>query len=282
MKESYILRSTFNNEYYGSYNYTIYYIEYRISACFVLGGDNMWTRGLIKERAKGVLKFNYWKAFVVSLVIVIAGGNSNGGGDISITREYSNFENTFIGHVEMMFGSFTLFLVSIVFFLIILRVFIGYMLEVGGRKFFIRAAEGESYMGYLGYCFHEGRYFSVFITMLLRSIYVFLWTLLLIIPGIVKSYAYRMVPYILADNPSIGYNRAIELSNEMTKGEKWNIFVLDLSFIGWYLLGALAFLVGVLFVQPYDDATNAELYLILRQDAIARGLTSYEELNMTE
>ncbi|MGF7059126.1 DUF975 family protein [Brassicibacter mesophilus] len=242
----------------------------------------MWTRGLIKERAKGVLKFNYWKAFVVSLVIVIAGGNSNGGGDISITREYSNFENTFIGHVEMMFGSFTLFLVSIVFFLIILRVFIGYMLEVGGRKFFIRAAEGESYMGYLGYCFHEGRYFSVFITMLLRSIYVFLWTLLLIIPGIVKSYAYRMVPYILADNPSIGYNRAIELSNEMTKGEKWNIFVLDLSFIGWYLLGALAFLVGVLFVQPYDDATNAELYLILRQDAIARGLTSYEELNMTE
>jgi uncharacterized membrane protein len=88
------------------------------------------------------------------------------------------------------------------------------------------------------------------------------------------------VPYIVADNPDIGSKRAIELSNQMTKGEKWRMFVLDLSFIGWYLLGFLAFVIGTLFVMPYEDATKAELYLHLRERAVDRGLTSLDELNL--
>jgi uncharacterized membrane protein len=246
-----------------------------------MGGNNMWTRTMIKDRAKGVLSFNYWKAFVVSLVLLLAGGRQNGGGSSNGgSSNYSNYGNTFNKEAVMIFGKVALFIASIAVILIILRVLIGYMLEVGGRKFFIRASEGESNMGYLGYCFKEGRYSKVLLTMLLRSIYTFLWSLLLIIPGIIKSYAYRMVPYILSDNPAIGCSRAIELSNEMTQGQKWDIFVLDLCFIGWYLLGSLALLVGVLFVMPYEDATNAELYLILRKNAIEEGLTSYQELNM--
>ena len=78
----------------------------------------------------------------------------------------------------------------------------------------------------------------------------------------------------------IGHRRAIDLSNQMTMGEKLDIFVLDLSFIGWYLLGALALGIGVLFVQPYYDATNAELYFKLREQAIDRGITSPEELTL--
>ncbi|MDF2672867.1 MAG: hypothetical protein K0R09_1132 [Clostridiales bacterium] len=241
----------------------------------------MWTRAMIKDRAKSVLRFNYWKAFVVSLVLMFAGASRNGGGsNNSSNSNYSNYNGPINNEVVMVYGKVVLFIVSIWIILILLRVLIGYMLEVGGRKFFIKAAEGESDMGYLGYCFHKGRYSKVMLTMLLRSIYTFLWTLLLIIPGIIKSYAYRMVPYILADNPSIGCSRAIELSNEMTEGQKFDIFILDLSFIGWYLLGSLALIVGVLFVLPYDDATNAELYLELRRNAIEEGLTSYEELNI--
>ena len=241
----------------------------------------MWTREMIKNRAKGVLNFNYWKAFVVSLVLLLAGGRQNGGGSSNGgSSNYSNYGNTFNNDAVIIFSKVALFIASIGIILIILRVLIGYMLEVGGRKFFVKASEGDSNMGYLGYCFHEERYFKVLLTMLLRSIYTFLWTLLFIIPGIVKYYAYRMVPYILADNPTIGCNRAIELSNEMTQGQKLDIFVLDLSFIGWYLLGSLALLVGVLFVMPYEDATNAELYLVLRKNAIEEGFTSYEELNI--
>lgn len=114
--------------------------------------------------------------------------------------------------------------------------------------------------------------------MLRRGVQIFLWYLLLIIPGIVKSYAYRMVPYILADNPNIGSKEAIKLSNEMTNGHKFNMFVLDISFIGWYLLGILALIVGVLFVLPYVNATEAELYLALRKDALEKGFCSNQDL----
>ncbi|MFW5787658.1 MAG: DUF975 family protein, partial [Halanaerobiales bacterium] len=91
---------------------------------------------------------------------------------------------------------------------------------------------------------------------------------------------YKMVPYILADNPDIGASRAIELSNSMTDGEKWEMFFLDLSFIGWFLLGVLTFGIGWFFVQPYYDATYGELYLILREKALDLGLTTKEELNI--
>jgi uncharacterized membrane protein len=66
----------------------------------------------------------------------------------------------------------------------------------------------------------------------------------------------------------------------MTDGEKLEIFILDLSFIGWYILGALALGIGVFFVQPYYDATHAQLYLKLRNQAIQKGITSAEELNI--
>jgi uncharacterized membrane protein len=114
--------------------------------------------------------------------------------------------------------------------------------------------------------------------MLWRAVVNFLWFLLLIIPGIVKLYAFRMVPFILADNPNIGYKRALNLSEQMTGGHKFNMFVLDLSFIGWFLLGLLAFFIGVFFVLPYYNAAQAELYLTLRKSVIERGLCSHDEL----
>lgn len=118
--------------------------------------------------------------------------------------------------------------------------------------------------------------------MLVSKVYIFLWSLLLIIPGIIKAYAYRMVPYILADNPNIGVNEAITLSNEMTRGHKFDMFVLDLSFIGWYILGSIALGIGVLFVMPYENATNAELYLVLRKEALRNGWCRYEDLLLTQ
>ncbi|EJO5348602.1 DUF975 family protein [Clostridium botulinum] len=243
----------------------------------------MWTREQIKEKAKEVLKINYWQAFWVSLVITIVTSDSYRKVERNADKvidNYTIFDNTMFERVVHFTEKFLIFLASIAIILLILRVIVGYMLEVGGRKFFIKAAEGKTNMGYLGYCFKQGSYFGVLVTMLLRSIYTFLWTLLLVIPGIVKSYAYSVVPYILADNPSIGAERAIQLSNRMTDGEKFDMFVLDLSFWGWYILGFAALGIGVLFVNPYVNATKAQLYLILRKKAIENELTSYEELNI--
>jgi uncharacterized membrane protein len=243
----------------------------------------MWSREQIKTRAKEVLRFTYWKSFLVSLIILLAGGSENSINFNNTNRNsqsYINYGNSFPGEILYIYNRIFVFLASITLILMIFRVILGYILEVGGKKYFLKASEKDVNLSYLGFCFSDGRYWKVIGAMFLRAVYTILWTLLFIIPGIVKSYAYRMVPYILADNPGIGSDRAIQLSNEMTNGEKLDMFVLDLSFLGWYLLGALLFGVGILFVNPYKDATMAELYLELRENAINKGYTTYNELNI--
>ncbi len=98
------------------------------------------------------------------------------------------------------------------------------------------------------------------------------------IPVIIKSYSYRMTPWILGDNARIGYKRALKLSMSMTSGHKFDMFLLDLSFIGWFLLGILACGIGVIFVVPYYAAVQAELFATLRHNAVEQKLTSMEEM----
>ena len=105
-----------------------------------------------------------------------------------------------------------------------------------------------------------------------------LWSLLFVVPGIVRAYQYRMVPYLMAENPDLDYHRALDLSRAMTRGHKWDLFVLDLSFLGWWLFGAMLCGVGTLFVIPYVQATNAEVYELMRQKAFATGLAGSDEL----
>ncbi len=100
---------------------------------------------------------------------------------------------------------------------------------------------------------------------------------LLLIPWINRSYAYRQTRWILGDNPRIGHRRALRLSRQMMTGHKFDTFVLDLSFLGWYILGLLAFVIGVVFVTPYYRATQAELYAVLRRQAVEQGLATMED-----
>ncbi|MEG1384854.1 MAG: DUF975 family protein, partial [Oscillospiraceae bacterium] len=126
--------------------------------------------------------------------------------------------------------------------------------------------------------FKNGKYMSNVKTMFMRGLYTFLWGLLFFVPGIVKGYSYWMIPYILAENPNISTERAFEISMRTTQNEKWEMFVLDLSFIGWYLLGLLACGVGVMFVSPYHEAAKAELYGALRFKAINTGICEKTEI----
>jgi uncharacterized membrane protein len=130
----------------------------------------------------------------------------------------------------------------------------------------------------LFWAFKKGRYLNIVKIMFWKEVKIFLWSLLFIIPGIIKAYEYSMVPYILAENPGISSERAFELSKEMTDGEKFDIFWLGLSFIGWILLGTLACGIGVLFVEPYIHATFAELYQVMRDKVHNSGFSDYSEL----
>ena len=105
---------------------------------------------------------------------------------------------------------------------------------------------------------------TVFVASILQGIYLFLWTLLFYIPGIVKSYSYAMTNYILIDNPNMTANEAITESRKMMDGHKFDLFVLDLSFIGWYFLSSLTFGILLLYVIPYHQAARAEFYENIR------------------
>lgn len=100
----------------------------------------------------------------------------------------------------------------------------------------------------------------VFITMMLVSLYSWLWTLLFIIPGIIKGYSYAMTPYLLKDNEELSGEAAINASMSMMSGHKWELFVLDLTFIGWALLCIFTFGIGLLWLQPYQLTSRAAFY----------------------
>ena len=114
--------------------------------------------------------------------------------------------------------------------------------------------------------------------MLWMGLFVWLWTLLLIIPGIIKAFAYSMVPYILADCPNVTAREAMKLSMRMTKGYKGQLFVMGLSFIGWLLLGTLTLhILTIVFVGPYMYTTMAGYYNELKKRAIESGTISAAE-----
>ena len=95
---------------------------------------------------------------------------------------------------------------------------------------------------------------------LLMAVYIFLWTLLLIIPGIIKSYAYSQAYFLAKDHPDWSAEKCIHESRMMMQGHKWRLFVLDLSFIGWFLLGILSLGIGFLWIEPFVYATHVKFY----------------------
>jgi uncharacterized membrane protein len=94
----------------------------------------------------------------------------------------------------------------------------------------------------------------------LRGLYTILWSFLFIIPGIVKSYAYAMTPFIMAENPELSANEAIAASEELMDGHKGELFTLDLTFLGWSILAILSFNLGHLALNPYRNAAYAAFY----------------------
>lgn len=117
--------------------------------------------------------------------------------------------------------------------------------------------------------FKEGSqgYFRYLGTQLLLYVYQLLWTLLLIVPGIIKSYSYSMTLFIMRDRPELEYNAAIEESMRLMQGHKMQLFLLDLSMVGWLLLSILTLGIGFLFLVPYNYTAHAAFYEDLKAQA---------------
>lgn len=139
------------------------------------------------------------------------------------------------------------------------QLILGGVIQLGYCKFLLKQHDGQEYA--VKDLFSQFDRFGVgFLQRLLRNLYTFLWGLLLLIPGIVKSYSYAMTPFILADHPEMTAKQAIEASKEMMDGYKGDLFVLELTFLGWDLLCILTLGIGSLWLTPYKAAAEAAFY----------------------
>lgn len=167
--------------------------------------------------------------------------------------------------MDRLFSGVTGVLLAVVLLIVsLLAIFIDalllYPLRVGIHRFFLVSQHFPAKLRELSYAF-DTNYWNSVKTMLFMRIKLFLWTLLLVIPGIVKSYEYRLIPYLLAEHPDMPSSQVFAASRHLMSGNKWRAFVLDLSFILWNLLSTLTMgIVGILYVNPYRNLTNAAFY----------------------
>ena len=262
----------------------------------------MWTRKELKERAKEALKRNYWKIVLVSLIGMLIGGGlgssgiSGGGSDIrdmasdNVKEHFTEHENddvdwegaeAVLDDIQMdirpqdiVAVAFTVIVVLIVTAIVLaigiaLDVLLLNPVQVGINRFMVKSLDDTARIAEVGYTF-DHNYKNGVKVMFFKDLYVVLWSLLFIVPGIYKAYQYRMVPYILGENPDMTYQEVLQRSKDMMDGQKWDAFVLDLSFILWHMLGGITCgLAEIFYVAPYVNLTDAALYSRLSRKDLA-------------
>ena len=222
----------------------------------------------LRGKAWDSLKGKYWMAFAVILVtgLICSVGNFF----VSFGQDLSEV----IGMVDpaemdstMLIGALFLNGVVIISAIIgaLFNIFVTDAITVGVSNYFIKNTDSkpafkDAFSGF------KVKYIRNIGTLLLVGIKTVLWTFLFIIPGIIKSYEYAIIPYILADDPEISSKDAFKKAKEMMTGNKWRLFKLNFSFIGWFVLCVLTLGIGTLFLIPYINAATAEFYVELKNN----------------
>lgn len=226
-----------------------------------------------RERARNALREKWVIAILVGFVVNLLGGALDVGPKVSLQYNTYGLEGkvslagmtifstqTGIGPTRMAFvlgGVTVAMLIGLIFY--VLYFALGAIIEVGYAKFNLNLVDGweASFENIFAY-------FSDWLTMvkakILRSLYTFLWGLLLIIPGVIASLNYSMTDYILAEHPELSASEALRRSKEMMRGNRWRLFCLNFSFIGWIILFTVTMGIGFLWLRPYMNAATAAFY----------------------
>ena len=213
-------------------------------------------RDLARENLRG-----NWKLSVIAgMLACLLGGLITGSSfipNININLDKQSMETLyqqipFILKFAVVTGSITSVL-SFVYFIL------GGVIQLGYAQYLLNQHDRREFQ--LNDLFSKFDYFGVgFCQNFLRGLYVFLWSLLFVIPGIVAQYRYAMTPFIMAEHPELTASEAIRASKKMMDGNKWALFCLDFSFFGWALLSALTLNIGNLWLNPYRNAAYAAFY----------------------
>lgn len=247
----------------------------------------MFQRTALKLQARERMRGFLGNAILVSLICAVLLGEL---GSSNFSELFEQTEQTATEGVlpTDMLPPALLGFVAVIILLVSLggllyHVFFGNVLAVGKYGWFMRYSRGE--YPQVSQLFASLRiYKPALLTTLLRDVYVFLWSLLFIIPGVVQSYAYRLVPYIIYENPNLSAAEALRISKDIMHGNKLDLFVFDISFFFWNLLAAVTGgIVGIVYVKPYYHTAEAYVYDALKKDAVyRRGIVSPAVFGMPE
>ena len=237
----------------------------------------MFDRLAFKEKGKYFFLANYWPSvltiFTASLIV--------GSFDFVISTDANtyqlnvNFFNQFISiPTDEVFSNLTasaLFgLTSAHFFILIALLSLAFQLLIinpfiiGKSRFTLNLSCQRARFEDLFSSYQSGYFLKTSCTLLIMNLIILLYSLCFIIPGIYKSYCYALVPYLLADDPFLSHQEALARSQNLMVGHKLDLFIFDLSFIGWNILASLSFgLLNVFFVAPYYESSKAQVYLAL-------------------
>lgn len=204
-----------------------------------------------KNEALSALRGNWANALVATIILV------------ALALFFSSNDAINSYYQRIVINPFIGYSLSFVSLFVLLPLAAGYsnsmrvLLETGDN----RLANNSFSLGF-------GNWLHVVWGMILSTIYIFLWTLLLIIPGIIKSYSYALTPYILVEHPEMSANEAIEESMRLMDGHKFDLFYLQLSFIGWAILSILSLGLGVFWLIPYQMTAQAAFYRDIKNEAM--------------
>jgi uncharacterized membrane protein len=243
----------------------------------------MRTAKEFRDTAWNILRGRYWWTVLAALIVALIGGYGSGG-NVSFRFNADNLQQmqdffvrldpeTGLAVYRSLMGVFTAIAGFAVAYGIALFI-VGSAVELGYNLLNIQLFESSD-RPKIETIFSRFSYFgNALLLRLLMFIKIFLWTLLLIVPGIVASFRYALAPYLMAEHPDLTPTEAVEQSKQLMQGNKARLFWLKLSFIGWYLLSALTMGIGWVFLAPYPKAAEAAFYLELTGRLPLNGTTS--------
>ena len=230
-----------------------------------------------RKNARDALKGKWGIAVIAGLIASLLNGTNtatgsfdinfnlpedmqSGGGEISLEGlSFESIISEIPAGILAFFGAFFgMFLIITIVFGVAFFI-LGSIISVGYSSFNLDISDGKN--GDISTLFSYFRQWKVCVlSNLLRVVYISLWSLLLFIPGIIASYSYAMVPYIVAENPDISPREALRRSKALMVGNRWRLFCLQISFFGWVLLSILTLGIGFFWLIPYVETAQADFY----------------------
>ena len=230
------------------------------------------NRKYLKQQAKDLLKLHYWKIFALLLMVSILSFKFIGFSSETVySYDYSYVREVY--YLEFLVFKFPLqpspLLISILMISglagFIFSIFFVSVLNYGKENKLVYYAMGRENEFDLFDGFRRN-YKNIVMTNFMAGLYIALWSLLLVIPGVIKAYEYYYVNQILCEHPDWNWRKVLKESKRMTYGNKWNLFVLELSFILWHLLGLFTAGISEYFLEPYIKMTYAYAYLYVKSE----------------